>query len=258
MRNKILIITIIFISLSACRKDDNNSNNNVINTPISDGFPPGGKDYLNGLLYARKEILAPEGLISYTAEAGFSDTTLPLTNFYYLSGIILGVERAGTVKINSTFLKWNGLKSSSQLIYRDSTNNPDYSHGVSWDVGGNSNFSSFKTTVTRGFPMINNIDYLPSVFSKSVPLTIHTGANNYSNTDSIMIGISDGTILLYQYFSGKDSVFTFNPEDLTHLSTGSGKQITVYAKNFSNMVVNNKRYLYVMHSDVLKFISITP
>jgi hypothetical protein len=258
MKYLLLKLIIIFIILSACKKEDDTAYNTMINTSVSNGFPLGGTDYLNGFLFARKEIVPSLSITSYSSEAGFSSSTIPMSQFYYLSSIILGVESVGIVKINSSTMKWQGVKSSSQQIYKDLTLVPDYSSGVSWTVSGNSNFSPFNTTVPRGFPVINKTNYLPQIISKSQPLVIHTGYNNYTNTDSIMVGISDESTLIYQYFAGKDSVLTFTAEDLADLSIGSvNHQLIVYAKNFSNIVVNNKRYIFVMQTDLVQFISIT-
>jgi hypothetical protein len=261
LRTIAFFLTIILIGFSSCKKS-NTVQKTIINTSISNGFPQGGANYLNGVLYARKQILIPEGDVTYSSAAGFSSSTLPMTNYYYLFDLlttILGNESAGIVKVNSSVMKWRGLKTSSMQIYQDSTRNPEYSGGISWDVGGNVNFSSFNTSVSRGFPVITDASFLPDTISKSQPLYIHSGKNNYSNTDSIMIGFKDDTNIVYKYFGGTDSVFVFTPEEMSILTAGSvNREIKVFAKNFSNMIVNNKRYVFIMHTDLIKFITVIP
>ena len=261
MQKLFIVVSLFTVLFTECKKENKPSPVNI-NTSISNGFPSGGANYLNGFLYARRYILVPELDTSFSASAGFSNSTLPMSNYYMMFSnviTILGNETAGTVKIDSTEMKWGYSKTSSTLIYRDTTYNPKYKNTVQWTVSGNKNFSSFSTKVTRGFPEIANPDFLPDTIYKSDNITLRSGANNFSNTDSIMVQIQDDLSSVYKYFSGKDSIFTFTKEEIAGLNNGLlNRQIKVYAKNFSNIIVNNNRFVFAMHTDIIKFIKILP
>ena len=261
MQKIFVVVSILFVLFTACKKENKPSTINI-NTSISNGFPSGGTNYLNCFLYARRYILVPELDTSFSSMAGFSSSTLPMSNYYMMFSnvvTILGSETVGTVKIDSTQMKWGFSKTSSTLIYRDTSFNPNYKNTVQWTLSGNKNFSPFSTKVTRGFPEIANPDFLPDTIYKSDNITIHSGADNFSNTDSIMIQILDDYNSVFKYFSGKDSVFTFTKEEISGLNPGMlNGRIRVYAKNFSNMVVNNNRYVFAMHTDIIKFTKILP
>jgi len=261
---KTIIITVIICIAFACKKSSNTTGGGAIvqNTGTSSGFGAGGTSSINGVLYAQHFSVPSYSVSQYNGGATFSKTAKPLSSLYAVMGIPIGGEQAGILKLDSTVLKYNTTNANGNInTYTDSTNTSVYS-SVNWNVGGNANFTAFTATVSRGYPAIANSTYLPATFSKSQPLTINFGATNYTNTDSIVVMITDNTSstgFIYKYMAGTSSSVTFTAAQLSGLSTtSSNSQIIVYAKNYSSLTNGGKNYVFVMENDLIQFVTITP
>ncbi len=262
---KTIILTAIICIAFACKKNNTTTGgggNTTQSTTTSSGFGVGGTNNINGVLYAMHLSVPSYSISQYQGGATFSKTAKPLSSLYVVMGIPIGGEQVGVLKLDSTVLKYNTTNANSNInTYTDTTNNSIY-NAVKWNVGGNTNFSAFTATVSRGYPIIANSTYLPATFSKSQALTINFGATNYSNTDSIVVMITDNastTNFIYKYLAGTNSSVTFTAAQLSGLSTtATNSQIIVYAKNYSNLNNGGKNYLFVLENDLIQFVTITP
>ncbi|MHB8259391.1 MAG: hypothetical protein ACYDCN_02445 [Bacteroidia bacterium] len=264
MKKTTILLTAILFTVLACKKSSTTTSGGggggtTPNTTISNGFPASGTSSINGVLYAQSITIPSYSITQYNGGAAFSKTAKPFSLMYTIYGILIGSDLVGVLKLDSTILKYS---TTGNITYTDTTNSSIYS-AVKWNIGGNTNFGAFTTTVTRGYPVMTNASYLPTTFSKSQPLTINFGATNYSNTDSIMVMITDNasptSFGFYKYLAGNASSVTFAASQLSGLSTTSASpEIIVYAKNFSNMTNANKNYIFVMQNSLVQFITITP
>ena len=264
MKKTIILIAIICIAF-ACKKSTTTfggGGNTTQSTTTSSGFGTGGTNNVNGVLYAQHLSVPSYSISQYQGGATFSKTAKPLSSLYAVMGIPIGGEQAGVLKLDSTVFKYNSTNANSNInTYTDTTNNSIYTT-AKWNIGGNANFTAFTATVLRGYPAIANSTYLPATFSKSQPLTINFGATNYTNTDSIVVMITDNTSstgFIYKYMAGNGSSATFTAAQLSGLSTTStNSQIIVYAKNYSNLNNGGKNYVFVLENDLIQFVTITP
>ena len=263
---KIILLASILSVVVACKKSNTTTsgggNTTLQNTTISNGFPASGTGSINGVLYAQSTTIPSYSITAYAGGATFSKTAKPFSQLYTIFGVLIGYDNAGILKLDSTVLKYNTTAGNQNTYSDTSTNNPIYST-VKWNIGGNSNFTGFNTTVPRGYPVIANPNYLPATFSKSQPLTLNFGTSNYTNADSIFVLITDNasptTSYVSKYLAGNASSVTFTAAQLSGMSTSSSSaQIVVYAKNFSNITNGNKNYIFIMQNTLVQFVTITP
>ena len=262
--------TIIFISVISfftfCKKKNETPavtapiNNAPVNTPLQAGFGTNVNN-LHGVLQAEKIAVPSFSSTTFESRASFNFNSQPYSYYYLMGGIFAttGVN-AGTLKLNSTILKYDISTPNQTNRYKDTLSTRNYSIGATWDLTANGNFNSFNAPVNVGFPIIVNNSYLPNTISKSAGLTINFGNNNYSNTDSIIVFIVGGagtTSYPIKHVSGTATSITFTSTELNGIGTGSG-EIIVYGLNYSNMTVNSKNYLYIMQYDVINFVTINP
>lgn len=259
---KIISLLCISAVMFSCQKTNNppttssGGGSSPQNTTISNGFPSSGTGSINGVLYSQKLTITNYSVTQYAAGAGFSAIAKPFSFISFYSGVI-GYNPAGVVKINSTILK-DSIRGSTNY-YTDTTSNSVYS-SVSWNVGGNPSFSTFTTSVPRGYPAIVNTGYLPAAFSKSVPLTLTFGTANYTNTDSLFVVITDNisSAFIYKYLPGNSTSVTFPVAQLSGFSVGTQGAITIFAKNYSNLTNAGKNYIFVLENTLAQWVTINP
>jgi len=268
MKKNSLLLAAILVTAIACKKSTTTTRGPGVgttqSTTVTNGFGTAGTNNINGVLYAQRLNISASGLnvVQYQAGATFSKTAKPLSGLYAQLGIPLNGEQAGVLKLDSTILKYNYTNANSNInTYSDTTTNSVY-NSAKWSVGGNTNFTAFTTTVTRGYPVMTNTSYLPTTFSKSQPLTINFGSNNYSNTDSLIVLITDNgsttNFFVYKYVAGNASSVTFTAAELSAASTTSSPEIVVYAKNYSSSSNGGKNYVFVLENDLVNYVTITP
>ena len=267
MKKTIVLLAAILVTSMACKKSTTSTTPGgggtvQQNTGMSNGFPASGTGSINGVLYAQRISVPTYSVTSYNAGAVFSKTAKAFSSLYVILGVPVGYDPAGAVEIDSTTLSFNATNVNNHInSYTDSAGTSVY-NSAKWTVGGNSNFSTLTTTVTRGYPAIAQSNYLPSAFSKSQPLTINLGTN-YSNTDSLIVMVTDNAstnpFFVYKYLPGNASSVTFTAAQLSGASTSSSApEIIVYAKNYSNLSTGGKNYIFVMENDLVQFVTITP
>ena len=264
---KKVIISIIVVSFfTFCKKKNETpttitpTNNVPVNTYLQNGLGNNANN-LNGVLQAEKMEIPAFSIVAYESRAAFNSATQPYSYYFMLGGIFAttGIN-AGTLKLNTTTLKYDVSTPNQINRYKDTLSARNYSAGATWDLTANSSFSSFSVNVARGFPIISSPNYLPNTISKSVGFTINFGVNNYSNTDSIIVLLQGGvgtTSYPYKHLSSSATSVTYTSAELNNVGTGSG-EIIVYGINYSNITINSKNYLYIMQYDVINQITINP
>jgi|GEM_PF-1795086 hypothetical protein len=264
MKKTTFLLAVILVTAIACKKSTTTPGGpggTTQSTTISNGFGAAGTSNINGVFMAELFNFPGLSVIQYHSSASLFKTAHPFNQLYQSAGIISPGDTAGHLKINTTTMVRD--TGNPSFIYTDTTSTANYSSGVKWTLAGNVNFTAFSTSVTRGFPVAANANYLPSTFSKSQNLTLNLGTAGYTNTDSLMVMIytssSATSGAVFKYVAGNASSVTFTPADMSSLITnGSFNEILVYAKNFSNMSVNGKNYVFVMHYTIGAFITVTP
>ena len=184
---------------------------------------------------------------------------MPIGAYHMMGGIMATFgQNAGVLKLNGTTLKFDASTPAQQNRYTDTLSSRNYSAGASWDLAANSSFGSFTTTVTRGYPVISNVNYLPASVSKASGFTLTMGPGNYSNTDSLIVFVSGvGGVSPFKHLPGNATSVSFSPLDLSTLGTGSGLLI-VFGINYSNMMVSGKNYVFIMQHDLSNPVQINP
>ena len=264
---KIIILVSIISHFTFCKKKEANTpvaNTPTNNVPVNSPFQSGignNTNNLNGVLQVEKVVIPSFSTTAYESRAAFNANYQSLSYYYQLGGIFATTgSNAGVLKLNSTTLKYDIATANQTNRYKDTVSVRNYSIGATWDLVANNSFSSFSVNIAQGFPIIANPNYLPNTVSKAAGLTINFGANNYSNTDSIIVFLVGGpgtTSYPYKHLSGNVTSISYSPAELINVGTGNG-EIIVYGINYSNMTVNSKNYLYIMQYDVINFITINP
>jgi hypothetical protein len=265
MKKTVILILSIFILSAGCKKKEQIEPETPNNAPSP--APTGGiqngmgsnSNNLQGVMQVTKYTIPSFGASIYQSAAAFNPNPMSF-GYYSIMGNIYSTTgvNAGTLKINSTPLVFNGGTPSQQNMYVDTAASPNYGNSVTWNLAANSSFNSFTTTVSRGFPVIANMNYLPASFAKSSPLTINFGANNYSNTDSLIVFISaQSGMSPIKHLSASATSVTYSSGELTGLGTGNGN-IIIMAMNFSNISTSGKNYVFIMGNNLSENVVINP
>ncbi len=259
-----LFILVVFL---ACKKKKDPTpidsttppvNNNPANSSLANGLPANTGN-INGVFLAQKLSIPSSSFTVYQSYASLNVSGNSLQAINPISILLVGMDNAGTVKINSNILKFETINAFEMHRYTDTTASPNYTTGVIWYLGGNTSFSSFTTTITRGFPIISNTGFLPTTISKTQSLTINFGSSNISNADSIIVEISGPGLNVSKTLAGSTQSVNFTAAQLSNATVGtSNAQFLVYVKNYSNMSINNKTHVFIMMNSLSGFANVTP
>jgi len=210
-------------------------------------------------MQAQKYTVPGFGVSVYESRAAFSANAQPLSSYHFMGTIYTNTGiNAGVLKLNSTSLKYDLTTQYQENRYVDTVSTRNYSAGVTWSLSANASFSSFNTTVSRGFPNISNTNFLPASISKSAGCTFTIGSGNYSNTDSLLVLIvgSSGFPVM-KHLAGTATSVAFTANDLSILSAGSN-YVMVFGVNYSNMTVSGKKYIFIMEHDISANVAVNP
>jgi hypothetical protein len=129
---------------------------------------------------------------------------------------------------------------------------------ASWSVEGNGSFKPFNITVSRGFPTLSNTFTLAPV-SRTNPYTIDLSALA-SNYDSIVVEIGNNLSSFGnpKRHLGNSGSVTFNASELSNLFTSQNGQVKICAFNYSNITIEDKRYIFELARKNTQYITINP
>ncbi len=255
---------IFFLIITGCKKKKDEVANtpvvisvtNPANSSMSNGLPPNISN-INGVFLANKVNLG-FGTI-YQSFASVNAVGNALQSINPVSILVVGQNNGGTLKINTTTLKFETSNSFELYRYTDTSSTANYSTGVIWDLNATGAFTSFSAAVSRGFPSIISTTFIPTSISKSSALTINFGLGNITNADSINVQINGPSLNLSKTVSSSATNINFTIAELSSATVGSGNaQFSVYVKNHSNMSVNNKTYVFLMFNTTISSANVTP
>jgi hypothetical protein len=229
--------------------------------PLESGLPPDSK-HINGYFYASNgsDFKNPGPQNRIQAFAVFSDPGASLTKNYdhYRDLRVIEANSTDGGNINVGGVSFNqytlGINANSNTI-----NNILYGYDISpdsaapggknqWSMDGNGAFRRLQIEVPRGFPIFSN----PPVFilNSGSDLTIDL-SGFISNYDSVCVSLSFGvnpfsTYSMSKAVSGAETKLTISKDDLSFVTGVSYVYISLFAFNYSNMIVNGKVYMFEM------------
>ncbi|MCE3227537.1 MAG: hypothetical protein K0S32_2088 [Bacteroidetes bacterium] len=204
---------------------------------------------LHGYMMANLVKVPTTTMVLSSQMAMFSTSPQPFGYYYTPENPMMNpAVNAGVVRCNSDTVPYmqNGPFGGFYYSYgmAKTLNSPV------WNLTGVSPFTTFETTVPRGYPVSVSNSFLPDSVSKTSNLTIQFNAN-FSNTDSICVFITDnGSKYASKHVAGNATSVTFTPAQFTGFATGNG-DIQVIAYNYSNQTVNGKNYIYVLQETIM-------
>jgi hypothetical protein len=220
---------------------------------------------INGVFVAHKRITNNSAL--FTGQASISLATKAYKDIYpydplspYFPNLKAG-DYAGDLKINGSSASYESANYTQDYhIYEDANPSRQYDSGITWQLARVVPFSSFSTNVPRGFPAVANNSYFPSSISKNAGIIINFGANNFTNVDSIEVKISSYSFCYTKVLAANSSSVFFSGNNVAFLSFANlnTANIDVSLKNYSNMVVDSKTFIFMMVTASGVSVNVTP
>ncbi|MCE3259227.1 MAG: hypothetical protein K0S12_868, partial [Bacteroidetes bacterium] len=128
-----------------------------------------------------------------------------------------------------------------------------------WSIEGNGTFKPFNINISRGYPSLANTFTLSPV-SRTNAYTIDLTALA-SNYDSVIVEISNNGSSSFgnpRRRLGNAGTVTFNTSELSNLYTSSSGQIKICVFNYSNITIEDKRYIFELAKKNTQNIVINP
>jgi hypothetical protein len=236
----------MLLVITSCKKNENSpAPDPVITPPVQNSaLQPGigaNANSLHGVLMGT--IFEVPGLgMNYSTALGIFNNAPQKYGVYYRPegrAVSPGVY-AGVLKYNSDTVDY--LQNGPQGFYYEY--NIANVSTATWELEAISPFTSFTTTVTRGFPVQSGTNFLPDSVNRSAGLTLQL-SNIFSNTDSLFVFITDQNFMLSRHLPGNASSVNFTTAELQQFVNATC-QISVMAHNYSNQTINGKNLMYVM------------
>lgn len=255
-KNYIIIAALVFLLLS-CRKKRELApvEEPLVNRELKAGWPEDIRA-VNGYFYAsRKTNYDDPQYSNVTLYAVFRDPAGDLcSNFdHYELTMFPNFQALGNVKVGSVYFGSETLLPSELGMGISYAMNLEFPTPMlpataSWQTDGNGSFKPVNIKVGRGFPHVSD-SAVSSIQNYSLSIsrgfTLNLGSS-VSNFDSLVVTLNTFTSkVVRKTLNPGENVVYFSSDDLSALANQSASgRLSLNAFNYSNMIIENKTYLF--------------
>ncbi len=234
-----------------------------VSTPLQSGLPE-RYDTLNGLMYAGYSYISTQNQNSYLLDlfAGFHDPGGDLLEAINITNSTFILWKAnvsvGELRFNGTVLPQS--KSGNSFCYF-AENIAVYPQktlaGAVWKAEGKTTYKPFEIKIEKDFPQF--IDSLATFEAKlDSGLTLDC-AQYFSNFDSVVVELKANfsNTRLKAVATPDSSLIYFSPAELSSFPPSSGHLIFITAFNYSHIVIENKKHIFILSKMMQKNLKAT-
>jgi hypothetical protein len=247
-----LIITcFVAIAITGCNKNKDKTPEPPprVTTEIRSGLPDNSSS-INGYLYADYWENYYSGQKNMTTYCVFRDPAKNIMqNFNHYTGYSLFTQNGGNINVGNQ-IDFNGRdmnisNSGNAISYYSNmidygTGQPNYA--AYWSTEGNGIFKPIKSYVPRGFPKVTTQSSYTVSLNSDFTLDINSLVSNY---DSLYVKMGNyGSNSLTKRLKSGTTTLTFTRAELSNFYPGSNTQISFYAFNYSNQIIEDKIYVF--------------
>jgi hypothetical protein len=261
----LILVQYIFISCSKTEIPKPPEAAKTSNTSLASGL---GNDpsKISGYLYADASRNSTSLYYNLTTYAAFNepDANLSAGFNHHTDNKVSGVNISGNISVGNTinfsnhplFQVFSGTtpSTSSNVNYFGISSITGLAQ-PSWITPGNGPFKPLNTVISRGFPVISDtttsIKTLSASIAKGYTLAV---INKIINYDSLVVRLETTSANYVQKTFLPGEVVTFTTAELNRFSSQfSYGYLSLYAYNYSNQTISDKKYLFELSTKAKNF-----